>query len=227
MRVSRALLAALLAIPVAVGAEPGYTYGTAPFTPSYIPPPAGSYELPPIKTVTDHPVLDEAGGVTSLFAAAGKELSVVAFVYMTCAEATGCPVSTAVLHHLDRAVAGDAELHDRVHLVTVSFDPERDTPATMAAARLHHAPVGDWRFLTTRDQAMLAPLLQDFGQQITALQRADGSATGLFRHVLKVFLLDRQHRIRNSYSTGFLDPALLVNDLRTVWWGSITRSARR
>jgi hypothetical protein len=34
--------------------------------------------------------------------------------------------------------------------------------------------------------------------------------------VLKVFLLDAHHRVRNVYSTGFLHPQLILNDIRTV-----------
>jgi cytochrome oxidase Cu insertion factor (SCO1/SenC/PrrC family) len=103
-----------------------------------------------------------------------------------------------------------------VTLVTVSFDPARDTPARMAEMRARHAPVSDWQFVTTRDAAMLQPLLDDFGQAISPLRYPDGTPTGVFRHVLKVFLLDRGRRVRNVYSVGFLYPELVLNDLRTV-----------
>jgi hypothetical protein len=36
------------------------------------------------------------------------------------------------------------------------------------------------------------------------------------RHVLKVFLVDHTGAVRNIYSTGVLDPRLVLNDLRTV-----------
>ncbi len=209
----------LAAAVAAAAAEPpggGYTFGPAPFAPEYVPPVPGSYELPPIKTVSDHPVLADDGTPTTLFAAIGDRIAIVSFVYTTCAEAAGCPLSTATLHRLDGVVAHDPELRGRVTLITVSFDPERDTPAKMAATRGLHAPAGDWRFLTTRDDAALAPLLDDFGQRVAKLTRADGSSTGLYRHVLKVFLVDRARRIRNVYSAGFLHAELLLNDARTV-----------
>ena len=44
----------------------------------------------------------------------------------------------------------------------------------------------------------------------------DGRWTGLYRHVLKVFLLDRAHRVRNVYSTGLLDAGLVLNDVKTL-----------
>jgi cytochrome c peroxidase len=209
---------AALAAPVAA-VEPSdvaYTYGVGTFAPAYAPPPPGTYELPPIQTLSDHPVLAEGGESTTLRGLTRDRLSIVAFVYTTCVEAAGCPVSTAVLHRLDRAIADDPELRDAVVLLSVSFDPERDTPARMAEQRALHEPRGSWRFVTARDETALAPLLADFGQSIGKLRRPDGEWTGLFRHVLKVFLVDRANRVRNVYSVGFLHAELVLNDLRTV-----------
>jgi cytochrome c peroxidase len=196
--------------------EAAYTYAVGAFRPEYTPPAPGTYALPPIATISDHPLLDESGTPTRLFDVLRDRVTVVAFVYTTCTEAAGCPVSFAVLHGLDRALAADRELARRVRLVTISFDPERDTPARMASMRRLHGPRGDWRFLTTRDEAALTPLLADFDQPVAKLRYPDGAWTGLFRHVLKVFLVDRAHRVRNVYSTGFLNPALVSNDVKTV-----------
>jgi cytochrome oxidase Cu insertion factor (SCO1/SenC/PrrC family) len=197
-----------------------YVYGIGTFAPEYAPPPPGSYRLPPIDDVTDHPLVDSDGRRTTLYALTRGRVAVVAFVYTTCADATGCPVSLGVLHHLDGAVAADPTLRDRVVLVSLSFDPVRDTPARLAAARGLHEPRTRWPFATAPDEAALAPLLADFGQPVAKLRFPDGSWTGLYRHVLKVFLLDTRHRVRNVYSTGFLHPQLILNDIRTVLMGA-------
>jgi cytochrome c peroxidase len=193
-----------------------FTYGVGTFSPSYEPPAPGTYELPPIDTVGDHPVLDASGRATTLGSAIGDRIAVVSFIYGSCAEVAGCPLSTAAIHQIDRLLADDPDLARDVVLVTVSFDPERDTPSRLAAMRAGHAPRTDWRFLTTRDEAQLAPLLADFGQTVSKLRWEDGTSTGVYRHVLKVFLVDRERRVRNVYSAGFLHPALIVNDVRTV-----------
>src|SRR5205814_1753993 len=86
-------------------AEAAYTYAVGVFRPEYTPPAPGTYTLPPIATVTDHALLDEKGRPTSLFDLLRGRIGVVAFVYTTCTEAQGCPVSLAVLHGLDRAIA--------------------------------------------------------------------------------------------------------------------------
>ena len=223
----RALAASLLLVASVHAAGPAerpplraddvsYTFGVGAFAPSFTPPPPGTYELPVIDTVRDHAVLDTGGHQTSLDAVIGDRLAVVSFIYGSCAEATGCPVSTAALHRLDHLLAADPALAREVALVTVSFDPARDPPARMAAMRARHAPSSNWQFVTTRDGAMLRPLLDDFGQTVSPLRYPDGTPTGVFRHVLKVFLLDRSRRVRNVYSVGFLYPELVLNDLRTV-----------
>jgi cytochrome c peroxidase len=229
--VTRTATAAALVLALA-GASPGeapghhaqavrpedlaYVYGVGRFVPEYAPPAPGTYRLPPIDDVADHPLLGSDGRRTSLYTLTGDRIAIVAFVYTSCAEATGCPVSMGVLHHLDREIAGDAALARSVRLVTISFDPERDTPERLARERELHEPRTDWAFATTRDEAELAPLLDDFGQPVARLRFADGSWTGLFRHVLKLFLIDAKHQVRNVYSTGFLHPALILNDARTV-----------
>jgi cytochrome c peroxidase len=214
--VATAALAAEPARPAPPAPTAGDTYGVAAFAPEYTPPAPGTYELPVIATVHDHPVVGADGRATTLFTLKRDRLAVVAFVYTTCIEATGCPQSMAVLHRLDRALAADPALGRHVTLVAVSFDPERDTPARMAVVRRFHAPRADWRFATTRDERALAPLLDDFGQPVAKLRYPDGTWSGTFRHVLKVFLLDQRNHVRNVYSVGLLDPQLVLNDLRTL-----------
>src|SRR5262249_57721006 len=113
--------------------------------------------------------------------------------------APGGPVSRGVPHHPDREIAGDARLARRVRLVTISFDPEGDPPQRLARERGLHEPLTDWAFATTRDEAELAPLLDDFGQPVARLRFADGSWTGLYRHVLTRFLIDPRHHVPNVY----------------------------
>ena len=196
--------------------ELGYTYTVGRFAPEYTPPAPGTYELPVVDSVEDHPLVDEDGRSVRLFELTRGRIAVVAFVYTTCVEAAGCPLAQSVLHRLDRTLAADAELRRRVVLVSLSFDPERDDPARLSAIRAANAPESDWRFLTTSGERTLAPLLEDFGQPVARLRFTDGRWTGLYRHVLKVFLLDQRHQVRNVYSTGLLDADLVLNDVRTL-----------
>lgn len=227
MKAAIAVLAAvLLAGPAALGAASaaesrsnrgaGYTFAVGDFAPTYTPPEPGSYELPPIASISDHELLGADGKRTTLSKILAGHLAVVSFIYGSCGEAEGCPMSTAVLHRLDARLTKDPKLGHDVVLLSVSFDPARDTPQRLARMQQSRADGSSWRFVTAPDDASLHSLLHDFGQSLTKVLRPDGSWTGAWRHVLKVFLLDARRQVRNIYSSGFLDDGLLQNDLRTL-----------
>lgn len=182
----------------------------------YEPPAPGTYELPPIERVSDRSLLGPDGKPARLLGIQPDDAAVVSFIYRSCTDATGCPLALATMQRLDRALAAHPDLARRVHLVTVSFDPAHDTPARMKELRGNMDPKCDWRFLTARDRKELAPLLEDFGQTLTAMVDEGGEETGVIRHVLKVYLVDGKRDVRNIYSTGFLDERLLLNDLQTI-----------
>src|SRR5690606_21001639 len=122
----------------------------------YDPPEPGSYALPPIKPAADGRVLDGTGAERSLRALLAGKITVLAFIYTRCGDV--CPEATMLLHELHGIASEDAALRQRLQLITISFDPEHDTPDVMA----QHAEVlaGDsagWRFLTTSGQEALRP----------------------------------------------------------------------
>jgi cytochrome oxidase Cu insertion factor (SCO1/SenC/PrrC family) len=180
-------------------------------------PEPGSYELPPIAHVTEFELLDEAGAKAPLLGLAPDQVAVVSFIYSRCGDGShGCPAALAVLQRLDRAIAADPALASHVRLATVSFDPAHDTPARMAELRRSLAPATGWRFLTAPDARAIAPVLAAFGQDALPLIGDGERALGLYRHVLKLFLVDANGGVRNIYSSGFLSPELLLVDARTV-----------
>ncbi len=176
-------------------------------------PEPGSYELPPIDAVAEHRLLATDGSRAVVPGLAPGGLAVVSFVYTHCPHV--CPRTLAVLQELDRRVAADPRLAD-VRLVTVSFDPARDTPERMGVLRRGLAPRGDWSFLTAASSEELRPVLDDYGQDVLALVDAAGHDTGILRHVLKVFLVDDRRSVRNVYSAGFLSAELVWRDLHTL-----------
>lgn len=76
---------------------------------------------------------------------------VLSFIYTTCT--TICPVVSQTLSQLQRKLGND---RDRVHLVSISIDPEEDTPARLAAyARKYSAGPG-WQHYTGTLSASIA-----------------------------------------------------------------------
>jgi protein SCO1/2 len=76
---------------------------------------------------------------------------VLEFVYTTCTSI--CPILSGVLSQLQGKLGGDG---DPVHLVSISIDPEQDTPEVLReyAGRFHAGP--RWRFYTGTPEAVVA-----------------------------------------------------------------------
>jgi cytochrome c peroxidase len=74
----------------------------------------------------------------------------------------------------------------------------------------------EWRFLTTTSEVALRPILDAYGQSVIVERDGNGNATGTIAHILRVFLIDSQRRVRNVYSVSFLHADTLAADLRTV-----------
>jgi cytochrome oxidase Cu insertion factor (SCO1/SenC/PrrC family) len=180
------------------------------------PPRPGSYRLPVVKPAADGAVIDASGAPRRLADVLAGRITVLSFVYTRCSDANGCPLATAVLYQLHGATGSDPELARHLRLVTLSFDPGHDTPETMAKyARVASTQEtrSPWEFLTTASDRQLGPILAAYGQVVQ--RSADPSAPGP-SHLLRVYLIDRQLRIRNIYGLDFLDPRLLLADVRTL-----------
>jgi cytochrome c peroxidase len=212
----------LLLFPPFASAQPPSTPSTTTLAvqdalqPQFTPPPPGTYTLPTIDTVTDHPLLDTAGRKVHLRDLTYGKVAIVSFMYTSCADVGGCPLAAAVLQQIDRRLSERPELAGQVTLLSVSFDPERDTPAHLAKTRDLLNPRTDWHFFTTASQTDLDPILADFNQPVARLSQENGDWSGLFRHILKVYLLDPNHNVRNIYSTGLFNAQLVLNDIETI-----------
>ena len=191
----------------------------------YVPPEPGTYELPVVKPATDGEVLDVDGASHRLFDYMDGKVVLLSFIYTRCGDARGCPLATGVLHAIEAALRRDASLAQQVRLLTLSFDPEYDTPEVMQRYASTHAaqktatklqPKKLWYRLTTASPQALQPLLDGYGQYVVPILGAQGDATGTYSHLLKVFLIDRQQRVRNIYSVDFLHPQVLMNDIKTL-----------
>ena len=211
---------ALAALPPAAAAHEGHAPppGAGVRSRYAFPLPApGSYGLPPIKAAGDGRVLDEDGREQALRQLLLGCASVVAFIYTRCGDL--CPAASLDMSQLQDLAAKDKRVAGRMRLVTMSFDPEHDTPQTMrdyaAQFRSAAAAAPEWLFLTAPDRAALAPVLAAYNQAVDA--KADpASAGGPLSHVFRAFLIDRAGQVRNIYSLDFFDPKLVLNDVRSL-----------
>ena len=186
-------------------------------TMDFVPPPPGSYALPAIMRAPDGPVLDPGGRRLPLSRFTAGKITLLGFIYTACADARGCPLAYQVFHTVRHRVSEDAELRDRVRLVSLSFDPTRDTPDVMRRYAAGAPRNGvEWAFLTTERPRTLVPLLDGFGQDVRVEIDAQGRPAGPLAHVLKVFLLDERAVVREIYTTAYLFPEVIMNDIKTI-----------
>lgn len=187
--------------------------------PDFVPPPPGTYTLERIMAAPDGEVLGLDGRPQRLGAFTHERITVLGFIYTTCVDPDGCPRAYQVFDAVHEAVAAAPALRERVRLVTLSFDPARDTPSMMrryAGSRARPGPV-PWLFLTTRSARELMPLLEGFGQDIRyTTDRSSGAPRRELAHVLKVFLIDRAGFVREIYSSEFLYRRTVLNDIETL-----------
>ena len=74
-----------------------------------------------------------------------------------------------------------------------------------------------WYFLTTRSARELLPLVEGFGQDVRiTFDRSGARPRRELSHVLKVFLIDRAGDVREIYTSTFLYPRLVLNDIETL-----------
>lgn len=210
-----AATALLLAGSAAAHDEREHLAAPAPESALFEPPEPGSYELPAIRSVAEHRLLGSDGASAAFLDLEPGQVAVVSFVYRSCADAGGCPAALALLRRLDRELAAAPELRGRARLITCSFDPVRDTPGKMAELAGMMQPKSDWRFFTAADEAAIAAVLADFDQDVLRQLAADGDSP-LMSHLLRVFLVDSQHAVRNVYSASFMDWRVVLNDVKTL-----------
>lgn len=186
----------------------------------FTPPQPGSYTLYHIMTAPDGEVLDSDASVHRLAEFTTGKLTLFSFIYTYCIDARGCPLAYETLHRLKQSIERDPALRGRIRFVSMSFDPRNDTPDTMRLygdAELRSQNGLRWHFLTTRSGAQLAPLLDGFGQDVSvAAEQPEGARVPVLSHMLKVYLIDAQGSVREIYSTSFLQPAILLNDIKTL-----------
>ncbi|NOU15291.1 MAG: c-type cytochrome [Methylococcaceae bacterium] len=188
-------------------------YGALEFTA----PEPGTYQLPALGNAADGKLLNTQNNAISLHSLLGDKVVLLSFIYSSCSDVNGCPLATAVLHKIKTRLKKEPELVGKLRMLTISFNPEHDTPTVMQQyAQGFQDQDVDWHFLTTKSEQDLQPLLDSYKQNIQKVFDADGHFTGTFSHQLRVYLIDRNKQIRNIYSVSFLHPDTLINDVKTL-----------
>jgi cytochrome oxidase Cu insertion factor (SCO1/SenC/PrrC family) len=129
---------------------------------------------------------DAAGHPFNSRALSGKAW-VADFIYTNCPAA--CPMMTAKMHGVEKKIHGQ----ENIRLVSISVDPERDTPPVLHAfAERYGGPTKQWIFLTGTPASI---------HQVAYNTFHVGDVINKINHSTKFVLVDKHQHIRGYYST--------------------------
>ena len=134
------------------------------------------------------------------------------FMYTSCVEV--CPLQSAEMARLQAAFADYTDLR----LVSISVDPERDTPAVLSVyAENFQADPERWLFATGEPEAVARLAQEGFRLSAASYVSGEDGADYTFIHSNRFVLVDRQGRIRGYYrSTDPDDLVRLRRDLTVL-----------
>jgi protein SCO1/2 len=182
--------------------------------------PARAPALPVLSALPDFQLVDQAGRPFSRKDLLGRAW-VADFVFTRCTGA--CPRLTAAMNQLQDGLT-PLEKNSQIGLVSISVDPEHDTPAALRAyAEAHGADATLWRFLTGDPAQIEQAVVQGFKSPIEPPQKVDDAPAQAFDilHGEKLVLLDPDARIRGYYDvTEAPELQRLLRDLRQLIRGS-------
>jgi protein SCO1/2 len=134
------------------------------------------------------------------------ETVVLNFIFTHCPGI--CPLQTQALRRV--AAALPEPVRERVHFVSVSVDPERDTPSELAAFATKHAVDEErWTFVTGRAQELRA-----LGESYAA--QALPSGAGPLDHRTEIRLINAAGQLMQTYAGNPIDEPRLAREIQTV-----------
>ncbi len=138
------------------------------------------------ENLPDFALYDQTGAVVDASRFRGKHV-LINFIYTRCPIATMCPAAVTNMMAVQEAVA-EAGKSDQLELVSITFDPEFDTPGVLRDyAEARGIDTSNYSFLTGPESA-----IKDLLRQLGVLAFVEGP---LIQHTLATLLVDPQGRI--------------------------------
>ena len=131
-------------------------------------------------------MIDQAGRFVQIRELRNKAY-IMNFIFTRCQLPEMCPASTARMAEL-QSRAADAGLED-LHFVTITFDPEFDSPGVLRQyAEGYDIQLDNFHLLTNSDPQVCEDLLRRFG--ILTIEE-----DGTINHTMATFLVDKNGRV--------------------------------
>ncbi len=170
--------------------------------------PTVKYHIPlPGTQIPDFRMVNQNGKSIHLGQFRGQVL-LLTFIYTRCPLADFCPRMSSNFAEIDKGLKAHKSIYDRTHLLSVSFDPEYDTPKILRSyAVAHTGRVTDddfahWDFAAP-SPADLDDVEEWFAVGVTGSSRDPGS----IEHSLSTVLIGKDGRVIQWYPTNEWKPA--------------------
>jgi protein SCO1/2 len=161
--------------------------------------------LPRIGAAPEFTLTNQDGRRLSLSDFRGKVVALT-FIYASCADT--CPILTAKMAGLQSRLGPD--FGARVAFVSISVDPEHDTPEVLKRyAEGHGAKMAGWAFLTGT-QAEIREVARRYGIYYKKMERGDVD------HTFLTSVIDQRGTLRVQYLGVRFDPDELLRDLQSL-----------
>ncbi len=170
--------------------------------------------LAPGDLAPEQPLTTHRGDVVSFEEWHGAAV-VVTFIYTRCPLPDYCPLLDRRFAAIQAAAADDALLGGRVHLLSVSFDPDADTPEVLAAHAVRAGAAAGWHFATA-PRATVDRFAASFG--VNVIREADRTLT----HNLRTAVVGPDGRVTVLRSGNDWTADDVLADLRQALSGPIT-----
>jgi protein SCO1/2 len=163
------------------------------------------------QAVPDTALVDAEGASRRLSDWRGKAVALT-FIYTRCPVPNFCPLMDRHFGEVQRAIASDAVLQNRAHLLSISFDPAHDTPAVLHAhAMKAGANPRVWTFLTGEPRDVEA-----FGARFGVSIVPDEASAPEIMHNLRTAVIDAQGHLVQILNGNEWAPRDLIDALRSA-----------
>lgn len=143
------------------------------------------------------------------------KVAVIGYVFTNCPDI--CPLTTNNMRLVLEALK--QESITGVEFITITFDPEYDTPSVLKEyAEVRRLDTSDWIFLTG-DKSITDQVMRDVGVVAVpsdSTKMVSGEMMYFYVHTDRINLMDKEGRIRASYLGSELNIEKIVNDIKTL-----------
>jgi len=176
-----------------------------------------SVEPSPGAEIPDFSLINQDGKRIHLAQYRGKALALT-FIYTRCPDSKQCPLMSANFATIDQTLQKEPDVYKKTHLLSVSFDPDYDTPKVLRSygagltGRLSNETFEHWEFATgSKDE--VKKTAEFFG--LKYFQDDSGAAKVI--HSLRTAVIGPDGKLYKYYRGNEWKPEEIIGDLNAVF----------